>query len=433
MSNGLARASVRARPSAFGGVLAALVLSATVITASVAVLRTASGAPPSEARETLTTMGLGFTIVTVYLSVFVIGQVMALSVAQRARENALLRAVGALPWQLRRTVATEALLTALPALPAGYGLGTLLAHVWFDGMDRAGLIPPGVRLTVGGVPLLVAAAVLVVTSQLGGLLAAQRAARSRPAAALGESGTPGSGVTAVRVLGALLALGGALALTAVTAAGPPEDVGEHLPLVLLAHLVAVGMAGPAVGLLATAVAAVPLRLFGDGAAGELAVAHNRARARRLSSAITPVALVVSFALVKFAALAGTSEPSWIDIFGTGLYAGFAALVSANTVVMLTAERGREIALLRAVGASSGQVVRMMLTEALLVSGAGFGTGAAVALAVTVPLGDAAGAPLSALPALGWAGTAAGALGLVLAAMAVPLARHLARPPGAVVA
>ncbi|MEK8143992.1 ABC transporter permease [Streptomyces sp. M10(2022)] len=253
---GLARASVRARPCAFGGVFAVLVLSATIVTASVALLVTVSDAPPSPERETLATMGAAFTIVTVYLSIFVIGQVMALAVTQHSRENALLRAVGALPWQLRRMVAAEALLTALPAIPAGYGLGHVLAGVWFDGMAAHDLVPAGLRLTVGWVPA-AAAGVLVVTSQLGGLLASHRAARSRPSSALGEAAVARRGMTPLRVIAIVMALAGAVTLTLVAAAAPPDDTAELLPLVLLVHLVVVAMAGPAIGLLVTALASVP--------------------------------------------------------------------------------------------------------------------------------------------------------------------------------
>ncbi|MET9292339.1 ABC transporter permease [Streptomyces sp. NPDC003077] len=432
MTTGLARASVRARPSAFGGVFAVLTLSATVVTASVAMVRTASGAPPSAHREDLTTMGLGFTLVTVYLSVFVIGQVMALSVAQRARENALLRAVGASPWQVRRMVAAEALLTALIAWPVGYGLGTALARVWCDGMAGQGMLPAGTRLVVGWPPALAAAGVLAVTAQLGGLLAAHRAARSRPAAALGEAEAPRSGVTVVRLGMAVAALAGAVALTAVTAAGPADETAERLPLVLFAYLAAVGLAGPAIGRLATGVAALVLRALGNGVVGELAVANGRALARRWSSAVTPVAMVVAFALVRFAALARTGTPAWMDVFATALYAGFASLVAANTVVMLTAERRREVALLWAVGTGAGQVVRMVLLEGAIVALTGFGAGAAVACAVTLPLGAAAGAPLSALPVAAWAATGGGVLLLVLGSAAVPLGRLLRGRRGVVV-
>ncbi|CAM2783381.1 FtsX-like permease family protein [Streptomyces albus] len=435
MTTGLARASVRARPASFAGVFSVLVLSATVVVASVAMLRTASGVRQPALREELATMGAGFTVVTCYLSVFVIAQVMALAVAQRAREHAVLRAVGASPWQIRRAVAAEALLTAVPALPVGYVLGRLLAAGWRDGMAAHGLLPDQVPLVVGLPPLLAAGGVLVVTSQLGGLLAAHRAARARPADALGDAAGARRGLSVVDVLRgvvALLALGGGAALTALTAAGPRAEVGERLPLVLLAHLVAVGCAGPLLARVTARLSVRPVRLvtapraLGGGAATELAGAQIRARARRLSSAVTPVALVVAFSLVKLAALAEAAEPSWIDLFATALYAVFAALAAANTLVMLSAERGAEVALLRAVGAGAGQVVRTRLAEAAIVTAAGFGAGAAVAVAVTLPLGDAAGASPGALPATTWAGTGAAVLALALAATLAPLPRQLRR-------
>lgn len=433
MTTGLARASVRARPSAFAGVFAVLVLSATVVTSSVAMLRTAATLPASEAREDMTTMGAGFTLVTVYLAIFVIAQVLALAVAQRARENAVLRAVGALPWQIRRMVATEALLTSLLALPVGYALGWGLSQVWCGGMTANGLLPGGTRPTVGWLPALVAAAVLTVTSQLGGLLAAQRAARARPMDALGDAAAPRRGVTvarAARGVAAAVALAGAGGLTALTASGPREEVGERLPLVLLGYLVAVGLAGPALGRLTATLVAIPLRLLGDGAASELALSHHRVHARRLSSAVTPVALVVAFTLVKLASLAATAEPSYVDLFATLLYGVFAALVAANTMVMLTVERRPQVALLRSLGAGDAQVLRMFLVDALLVAAAGYGAGLLVALAVTVPLGDAAGAPLGALSAGAWTGTGLGVLALAVLSTLTPVLRFPSPgPPG----
>ncbi|MFI6447217.1 FtsX-like permease family protein [Kitasatospora sp. NPDC050543] len=431
MTTGLARTSLRARPAAAAGVFSALVLSATVITASVAVLVSASGAPASEQREELSLMGVAFTLVTIYLSIFVIAQVTSLAVSQRRRETALLRAIGAGPWQVRRMVAVEALLTAVAALPVGYGLGVLLARWWFGSMTEQGLVPPGVRLTVGWPPALAAAAVLLVTSLLGGLLAAWRSARSRPAAALGEAAVPGSGVTVLRVLLALGVLAGAVVLRRAITSGPADRVAERIPLLLLAHLVAIGLAGPLLGRLASALAGVPFRLF--GALGELAVANSRARSRRLSAAITPVTLVVAFALAKLSALAGRAEPSWIDLFGTALYAGFAALVAANTLVMLMLERRREVALLRLVGACSGQLIRMLLLEGVIVSAAALGLGALVAGASVAPMARLGGLGPADLPADVWAGIAGAVVLLVMLSSTVPLVRLLTVRPAPAVA
>ncbi|WP_432095861.1 FtsX-like permease family protein [Streptomyces sp. bgisy100] len=433
MTTGLARTSLRSRPAAAAGVFSALVLSATVITACTAVLFSATAGPRSRQGDELALMGVGFTLVAVYLSVFVTGQVTALAVAQRQRETALLRTVGADPWQIRRMVATEALLTAVPALPVGYGLGVLLARWWFGAMADQGLVPEGVRLTVGPLPALVAAGVLTVTSLLGGLSAAQRAARSRPSVALGEAAGPAGGVTVVRVLLAFGALAGAVALSSAVAAGPADRAAERVPLLLLLYLVAVGLAGPVLGRVGCTLLAVPFRLF--GAPGVLAVANSRARARRLSAAITPVTLVVAFILAKLGTTAGRAAPSWTDLFATALYAGFAGLAAANTLVMLILERRREIALLRLVGAGAGQLLRMVLLEGVIVSGTSLVLGAAVATAALAPLGGTGGATApSGLPGEVLAGLAGAVALLVLLSSVLPSVRLLtARPATAATA
>ncbi|WP_329132062.1 ABC transporter permease [Streptomyces sp. NBC_01476] len=71
------------------------------------------------AREMLTAIGGSFGGVATATAVFVVMGTVALAVGQRGREIALLRAVGATPRQIRRTVATEAVLVApVAARPA---------------------------------------------------------------------------------------------------------------------------------------------------------------------------------------------------------------------------------------------------------------------------------------------------------------------------
>jgi putative ABC transport system permease protein len=423
-TTGLATASVRARPSAFAGTFAALVFSATVVTACVAIAVSAAGTPTSADQMALSEMGVAFSLLTIYMSIFVIGQVTSLAVAQRRRESALLRAVGAGPWQIRRMVATEALWTALLALPVGYGLGAPLAHVWFDGLARHGMAPPGMELRVGWPSLLAAFGVLFVSSQLGGAIGAWRASRTRPSAALADSQVQGGERPGrVRGVASLVFLAGAAALTAAAGALSAEDAASEVPIVLLAYLVAIGLAGPWIGRLATALAAPPLCGLG-GVAGELAVAGCRARTRRLSAAITPIALVTAFAIAKFVSLTGEGNADWMEVFGTLLYAGFAGLVAANTLVMLTLERLREFSLLRTVGARKRQVVAVVTAEAAVTALAGLGAGAFAACAVMLPLGGRTGTPVSGLPGWVWAATLAAGAALVWAASCAPLARML---------
>lgn len=420
--NGLATASVRARPSAFAGTFAALVFCATVVTASVAVAVSASRVPSSPKQYSVYEMGLVFTQITVYLSIFVIGQVMSLAVSQRGRESALLRAVGAGPWQIRRMVATEALVTALLALPVGYGLGALVAWAWFGVLDANGMLPVGTALHIGFGPLFAALGTLVVCSQLGGFIAARRSSRTRPSAALSATQVPGGEQAGrVRGLASLAFLAGAVVLTGVAAAGSAQDVGDVIPLVLLAYLVATGVGGPWLGRLATRLAAPVLRSLG-GVAGELAVAGARARARRLSAAITPIAMVTAFALAQFVSLAASDGIDATALFGTLLYAAFAGLVAANTLVMLTLERLREFSLLRTIGAEKSQVRAVVLAESAITALAGVGTGAAIGCAVMAPLGGKTGTPLSGLPVWAWAATLGAGAVLVWVASAAPLGR-----------
>ncbi|MFQ3560189.1 FtsX-like permease family protein [Streptomyces gramineus] len=420
--NGLATASVKARPSAFAGTFTALVFSGTVVTACVAMAVSASRVPVSPKQADLYDVGIAFSNLTVYMAIFVIGQVMSLAVAQRGRESALLRAIGAEPKQIRRMVATEALWTCVFALPVGYGLGALVAHVWFDGMAASSMVPDGMTLTVGLVPLFTTASVLVVCSQLGGMIGAWRASRTRPSAALADSAVQGGGRAGrVRAVASVVFLVGAVSLSVAAEASSVQDAASEIPVVLLAYLIAIGLAGPWIGRLAACVAAPLLRRYG-GVAGELAVAGARARSRRLAAAITPIAMMTAFAVVQFVSLTG--EMDWMAVFGTLLYAGFTGLVAANTLVMLTLERLREFSLLRTVGAEKRQVRAIVVVESAITALAGLGAGALAAIAVMAPLGQRVGTPLSALPVWVWAATLFSGVVLVLAAYCAPLARML---------
>lgn len=285
---GLATAAVRSRPSALVGALAAFVLVATVVTGSVSMTVSASsassalssssalsGADPAVRDQLaelceLSDMGIGFCVMTVYLAVFVVSQVMALAVAQRRHESALLRTIGAEPKQLRRMVSVEALGTALAALPIGYGLGALLGRFWLHGTATHGMAPVGISFHVGWPPLVAAGAVLLVCSQLGGLIAGWRASRTRPSAALAESSVQGGErVGAVRGMVSLAALAGAVVLTGIAVTGSVENASQMIPLVLLCHLAAIGLAGPWIGRCVIALCARSRWAFG-GAAGDVA-------------------------------------------------------------------------------------------------------------------------------------------------------------------
>ncbi|MCG7285113.1 ABC transporter permease [Cellulomonas sp. ACRRI] len=421
---GLATASVRSRPSAFAGTAAALACCTAAVTACVTLAFSAARLPVSAQQAELYDVGFAFSQLAVYLSVLVIGQVMSLAVAQRGRESALLRAVGAEPRQIRRMVATEALWTCVPVLPVGYALGVALAHAWLAVLGANGMTPDGLVLVAGWPVAATTTGVVLVCSQLGARVGAWRASRVRPAAALAATAVPGGARAGrVRAVVAVLVLAGAAGLTVVAGASSAADAASEVPIVLLAYLIGIGLAGPWIGWSVTALVA-PVLLRHVGVAGELAVAGCRARSRRLSSAITPVALVTAFTVVQLVSMTGAGEPDVMAVCGTLLFVGFTGLVSASTLVMLTVERLREISLLRTVGAEARQVVAVVAIEAGVTALAGLGTGILAACAVLVPLGEKVGTPVSGLPAWVWAATLVCGTALVLTASCAPLARML---------
>ncbi|MER5731894.1 FtsX-like permease family protein [Streptomyces sp. NPDC002138] len=111
----------------------------------------------------------------------------------------------------------------------------------------------------------------------------------------------------------------------------------------------------------------------------------------------------------------------------------AAFLISNTFTMLVARRTRELALMRAVGASRGQVRRMLLTETLLVgavasaAGLALGTGVAALLQRAFATADAPAAPLVLTPATVLTSLLVGTA-LPMAAGWLPIRRAMAIPP-----
>lgn len=104
--------------------------------------------------------------------------------------------------------------------------------------------------------------------------------------------------------------------------------------------------------------------------------------------------------------------------------GFAAVAAANTLVMTVLDRRRELRMLRLVGSTRRQVLRMLRWEALLVSGAGITLGSAIALATLIPLTKALTGTGPYVPPALYASFAAAAVALTLTATSLPARRAL---------
>jgi putative ABC transport system permease protein len=246
----------------------------------------------AESRELLTSLGGSFGGIATQTAVFVVLGTVALAVGQRRREIALLRAIGATPRQIRRTVATEALLVAPLASALGIVPGVLVARWWFAQLVDRGAVTEGVVFSAGWIPAVATIGAGLLAALVGGYAAARRPARTPPILALCEAAVERHRLGMVRTALGIAALAGGVVITAFSLTATGDDAALASLGVVTLLMIAVGLLGPVIAAVATTVLGILVR--GGGAAGALAVANSRANARRLASAITPIVLVIAF-------------------------------------------------------------------------------------------------------------------------------------------
>ncbi|MFE9057393.1 FtsX-like permease family protein [Streptomyces mutabilis] len=245
------------------------------------------------AKVTLFGIGGSFGGIAAIVAVFTAAGTVALSVSQRAREFALLRAVGATPRQVRRAVASEALLVAPLAGILGCLPGIGLAHWWLGELKDRGAVPQAVDLHVSALPLLAAVVIGLLTALGAGWAAGRRPARIKPGQALAEASVERLRPGLIRTTLGIGALVGGGVLTGVSASSAGDDAAGAALGVVMLFMLAVALLGPLVARMCAALFGLPLR--GAGPAAQLAAANSRTNARRLASAITPIVLAMAFA------------------------------------------------------------------------------------------------------------------------------------------
>ncbi|MGY1439879.1 FtsX-like permease family protein [Streptomyces reniochalinae] len=248
-----------------------------------------------------TTLLLGFAGVALFVSTFLIATTFTMLGAARAREHALLRAVGATRRQVTGQVLTEAFLVGTFASALGYGLGTGVAAVLnaLFGVTGSGG-GPAVPLRLDSVTAPLAAfGVGIGVTMVSAYLPARRAGAVPPVAAL-RTGGEGLGQGPLRRRG--------IAGTAVTAAGvvllaiaadDPNTVFAAAPVLLLGLI----LLAPLLALCFTSLLRVPLRRLA-GVRGTLAVENARRNPRRTAATVTT--LMIGLAMVSALTMAITA-------------------------------------------------------------------------------------------------------------------------------
>ncbi|MFF8846627.1 ABC transporter permease [Streptomyces sp. NPDC015127] len=132
----------------------------------------------------LNTMLLAFAAVALFVGVFLIANTFTMLVAQRTKELALLRAVGASRRQVKRSVILEAMVVGVVASVVGFVLGLGLATGLRSAMSAFGAKVPAGPLVVSPTAVAAAFGVGVLITMLAAWLPARRAAKIAPVAAM---------------------------------------------------------------------------------------------------------------------------------------------------------------------------------------------------------------------------------------------------------
>ncbi|WP_350281326.1 ABC transporter permease [Kribbella sp. HUAS MG21] len=134
--------------------------------------------------DVLLIVGIGLLGVSVLIALVGVGNTLSLSVLERTRENALLRAMGLSRRQLRRMLAVESLLMAVVAAGLGIVLGLLYGWAGTSALMGGQTVDGSVEYAVPVTLLAAIAAVAAIAGLLASLLPARRAAKVAPAGAL---------------------------------------------------------------------------------------------------------------------------------------------------------------------------------------------------------------------------------------------------------
>ena len=252
---------------------------------------------------------LGFGGIALFVGAFVIFNTLSITVAQRTREFATLRTLGASRKQVMRSVVIEGLVIGLLAsvigLFAGFGLAKLLTALGGD-LPEAGMV--FALRTV-----LISLALGTVITVLASVVPARRATRVPPIAAVREGSTlPPSRFAAhsLKTAVAVIAASVAAICIGIFASGIGAlAVGLLLGLGIVALFLGIALAAPHMVKPLTGLVGLPARR-GGGIAGDLASANSVRNPGRTAS--TAAALMIGLTLVTVVAVLGAGMRSTVE-------------------------------------------------------------------------------------------------------------------------
>jgi putative ABC transport system permease protein len=258
--------------------------------------------------DMFSTILLAFAGIALVVATFSIHNTFSILVAQRTRESALLRAIGASRRQVVTAVALEALVVGVVASVIGFGAGLGIAAGLKQLMASADLTVPVAGLVVTAGTIVTVAIVGIVTTLVASVTPAIKASRVAPLAALRDVAVDRSGTSKVRaVLGAVVTVGGAVV---VAMADTAEDGAmSRAGLGALAMLVGFVILGPVVARPSAAVLGA-VAVATRGITGRLARRNAMRNPKRIAA--SAAALMVGTAVVALFTTFGASVKASFD-------------------------------------------------------------------------------------------------------------------------
>ena len=268
---------------------------------------------------------LGFALLSLFVSIFIIANTFAITISQRTRELGLLRAVGATGAQVMRSVIAESFIIGVLSSIIGIGVGVLIAFALRAILNSLGLGIPSFGVVVAPTTVIIALVVGVLVTVASAIVPAFKASRIAPITAISGNAESESKSLGRFVVGGVVTAVGIAAMLVGLFGGGDDIIAVLGPLGAGAAILFIGIT-----LLSPLVTGPLSRVLGTpmaqavGTPGRLARENSSRNPRR--TATTAAALMIGLSLVSMASVVGESlRAQFDDILNTSLQADFFVL------------------------------------------------------------------------------------------------------------
>ena len=265
-----------------------------------------------------------FSYIALGIGSFVIYNVFSISAAQRLRENALLRAIGASRRQVSRALLVESTAMGVVGSVIGFGIGILLSQLLSALLKATGFEVPTQGLAISTSAFVNTFVAGVLVTVLAAWLPARRAGRVPPLAALRDTALDSAGnITRHVIVGLIIVALGGVGLVSAMRDAPIQILG----LGVLGVFTGILVLGPAIARPVALTLGIPVAKL-RGVSGAMARQNAARNPKRTSRTAAPVLLGVAL-VTAFTALAASIRSEIRDTFGDAFSGDIALTVDSR--------------------------------------------------------------------------------------------------------